>query len=255
MRAITKVSIIIPIFNEADNLSRLFQNLTSLDPAPQQVILIDGGSTDSSTVIAQDLIKAVLSDTSSAIDWQVLESNAGRATQMNAGASLASGEVLLFLHADTQLPTQAIANITAAISIRATRTTAISTTAIRTAVWGRFDVQLDSNALMLRVVSQMINWRSRVSGIATGDQAIFIQRALFEQLGGYPDQALMEDIEISKRLKALAKPICLNRKVVTSARRWQQHGTWRTIVLMWQLRFDYWRGVSADHIRARYYKN
>ncbi len=245
MTAITKVSIIIPIFNEADNLPQLFENITSLNPTPQQMILIDGGSTDSSTVIAQNLIKAVLCDTSSAIDWQLLESNAGRATQMNAGASLASGEVLLFLHADTQLPTQAIADITAAISTTATRNT----------VWGRFDVQLDSNALMLRVVSQMINWRSRLSSIATGDQAIFIQRTLFEQLGGYPDQALMEDIEMSKRLKALAKPICFNRKVVTSARRWQQYGTWRTIILMWQLRFDYWRGVSADNIRARYYKN
>ena len=100
----------------------------------------------------------------------------------------------------------------------------------------------------------MINWRSRLSGIATGDQAIFISQSLFKQIGGYPNQALMEDVELCKQLKVIAKPACLKSKVITSARRWQQHGTWRTIILMWHLRFDYWRGVSADNIKARYYK-
>lgn len=240
MTANATVSIIIPIFNEAANLPQLFENITSLDPAPQQVLIIDGGSTDNSTVIAQNIIKTLIVNNPSAIDWQVIESNAGRAVQMNAGATLAISEILLFLHADTQLPNYAITEITSAVM---------------RAKWGRFDVHLDSSEWMLKVVSQMMNWRSRLSGIATGDQAIFVERKLFEQLGGYPNQALMEDVEISKRLKAVGKPACLKSNVITSARRWEKHGNWRTIVLMWQLRFDYWRGVPADNIKRRYYKN
>lgn len=240
MTANATVSIIIPIFNEAANLPQLFENITGLDPAPQQVIVIDGGSTDNSTVIAQNIINTLIVNKQSAIDWQVIESNAGRAVQMNAGATLAISEILLFLHADTQLPSHAITEITSAVM---------------RAKWGRFDVRLDSAKWMLKVVGQMMNWRSRLSGIATGDQAIFVERELFEQLGGYPNQALMEDVEISKRLKSIGKPACLKSNVITSARRWQQYGTWRTIILMWRLRFDYWRGVPADNIKRRYYKN
>lgn len=238
--SMTTVSIIIPILNEADNLTRLFEYLCQLNPAPQQVILVDGGSNDNSFALAQYLIKDLRVVQQSAIDWQVLASSAGRALQMNRGAALATGDVLLFLHADTQLPNQAIAEITLAVM---------------RAEWGRFDVRLDSNKLLLKLIGSMINLRSQLTGIATGDQAIFIKRKVFEQLSGYPNQALMEDVEISKRLKAIGKPACLDSKVVTSARRWQQHGTWRTILLMWRLRFDYWRGVSVDSIRRRYYKN
>ncbi len=238
--SMTTVSIIIPILNEADNLTRLFEYLCQLNPAPQQVILVDGGSNDNSFALAQNLIKDLRMVQQSAIDWQVLASNAGRALQMNRGAALATGDVLLFLHADTQLPNHAMTEL---VSV------------VMRAEWGRFDVRLDSNKLLLKLIGSMINLRSRLTGIATGDQAIFIKRKLFEQLGGYPNQALMEDVEISKRLKAIGKPACLHSKVVTSARRWQQHGTWRTILLMWRLRFDYWRGVSADSIRRRYYKN
>lgn len=238
------LSIVIPLLNEADNLPRLMGHLAHLNPAPYQVILVDGGSTDNSVAIAKELIESLIDSSPSVIsgqviDWQITESAAGRALQMNAGAELATGDVLLFLHADTQLPNHAIADITSAV---------------RQAAWGRFDVRLDSSAWMLKVVSQMINWRSRFSGIATGDQAIFIKKPLFEQLGGYPQQPLMEDIELCKRLKAIGKPACLRSKVITSARRWQQYGTWRTIGLMWHLRFDYWRGVSADNIKQRYYK-
>ena len=238
------LSIVIPLLNEADNLPKLMGHLTHLNPAPYQVILVDGGSTDNSVAIAKELIESLIDSSPSVIngqviDWQVIESAAGRALQMNAGAELAMGDVLLCLHADTQLPNHAIADITSAV---------------RQAAWGRFDVRLDSSAWMLKVVSQMINWRSRFSGIATGDQAIFIKKSLFEQLGGYPQQPLMEDIELCKRLKAIGKPACLRSKVITSARRWQQYGTWRTIGLMWHLRFDYWRGVSADNIKQRYYK-
>ena len=238
------LSIVIPLLNEADNLPRLMGHLAHLNPAPYQVILVDGGSTDNSVAIAKELIEILIDSSTSVIsgqviDWQIIESAAGRALQMNAGAELATGDVLLFLHADTQLPNHAIADITSAV---------------RQAAWGRFDVRLDSSAWMLKVVSQMINWRSRLSGIATGDQAIFIKKPLFKQLGGYPQQPLMEDIELCKRLKAIGKPACLRSKVITSARRWQQYGTWRTIGLMWHLRFDYWRGVSADNIKQRYYK-
>lgn len=238
------LSIVIPLLNEADNLPRLMGHLAHLNPAPYQVILVDGGSTDNSVAIAKELIEILIDSSTSVIsgqviDWQIIESAAGRALQMNAGAELATGDVLLFLHADTQLPNHAIADITSAV---------------RQAAWGRFDVRLDSSAWMLKVVSQMINWRSRLSGIATGDQAIFIKKPLFEQLGGYPQQPLMEDVELCKRLKAIGKPACLRSKVITSARRWQQYGTWRTIGLMWHLRFDYWRGVSADNIKQRYYK-
>lgn len=239
MTAMATVSIIIPVLNEADNLPLLLDNINKLNPNPQQVILVDGGSNDDSIGIIRSFINELMLDSDRKVDWQMTESKAGRALQMNTGAALAAGEVLLFLHADTQLPLHAIDSVSEAM---------------KRAEWGRFDVQIASRQPTLRLVSQMINWRSRLSGIATGDQAIFISQSLFKQIGGYPNQALMEDIELCKQLKGIAKPACLKSKVITSARRWQQHGTWRTIILMWHLRFDYWRGVSADNIKARYYK-
>lgn len=244
MTAMATVSIIITVLNEVDNLPLLFDNINKLNPNPQQVIVVDGGSNDDSIGIIRSFINELMLDNDRKIDWQMTESKAGRALQMNAGAALATGEVLLFLHADTQLPINAIESVSEAM---------------KRAEWGRFDVQIASRQPTLRLVSQMINWRSRLSGIATGDQAIFISQSLFEQIGNYPNQALMEDVEFckqlkGKQLKGIAKPACLKSKVITSARRWQQHGTWRTIILMWHLRFDYWRGVSADNIKARYYK-
>lgn len=239
MTAMATVSIIIPVLNEVDNLPLLFDNINRLNPNPQQVILVDGGSNDDSIGIIRSFINKLIPDNDRKIDWQMTESKAGRALQMNTGAALATSDVLLFLHADTQLPMNVIESVSEAM---------------KRAEWGRFDVQIASRQPTLRLVSQMINWRSRLSGIATGDQAIFISQFLFEQIGGYPNQAFMEDIELCKQLKGIAKPACLKSKVITSARRWQQHGTWRTIILMWHLRFDYWRGVSADNIKARYYK-
>ena len=244
MTAMATVSIIIPVLNEANNLPLLLDNINKLNPNPQQVIVVDGGSNDDSIGIIRSFINELMLDNDRKIDWQMTESKAGRALQMNAGAALATGEVLLFLHADTQLPINAIESVSEAM---------------KRAEWGHFDVQIASRQPTLRLVSQMINWRSRLSGIATGDQAIFISQSLFEQIGNYPNQALMEDVELckqlkGKQLKGIAKPACLKSKVITSARRWQQQGTWRTIILMWHLRFDYWRGVSADNIKARYYK-
>ena len=237
------VSIIIPILNEADNLPLLFENIISLKPAPQQIIIVDGGSTDRSITVAKVLINDFLSSEKSNIKWQIIESPSGRAVQMNAGAAQATGDILLFLHADTQLPMTAINDISLAMK-----------RADNNCEWGRFDVRLDSRNPMLWLVGAMMNGRSRLTSIATGDQAIFISKALFEQLGGFPKQSLMEDIELCKSLKGIAKPACLTSKVITSARRWQQYGTWQTILLMWQLRFDYWRGESAESIKQRYYK-
>mgnify|MGYP001498619946 FL=1 len=233
------VSIIVPILNEANNLPHLFTHIAGLNPSLQQIILVDGGSNDDSFEWAQKFIADLNNSNQSAINWQVVKSQTGRARQMNKGASLATSDILLFLHADTELPTHAVADIQ---------------TAMQKSEWGRFNVKLNSRQPMLWVVSHMINLRSRLTSIATGDQAIFITRKLFEQVGGYPQQALMEDVELCKQLKAKSKPACLKTKVITSARRWEQHGTCRTILLMWQLRFDYWRGVSADNIKARYYK-
>lgn len=236
----SSVSIVIPILSEADNLSSLVNNITELNPAPQHVIFVDGGSKDCSIDVANTLIERLRADKHSAIKWKIISSAAGRATQMNIGAALATEDILLFLHADTQLPNDAIDDIIRAMTH---------------AEWGRFDVRLDSPNLMLEIVSRMMNGRSRLTGIATGDQAIFIKSSLFKRIGGYAQQPLMEDIELCKRLKSMAKPACLTSKVITSARRWQLHGTWRTIWLMWHLRFDYWRGVSADNIKQRYYKS
>jgi len=232
-----KLSIIIPILNEADNLTKLVAHIIRLNPTPQQVILVDGGSVDDSVTVAKEMLKST-EIAQSAIDWHIIESTVGRAQQMNAGAMLATGDMLLFLHADTELPADAIDSVQQAIAQYD---------------WGRFDVRLDSHEPLLKIVGFMINQRSRLMGIATGDQAIFIKKSLFGRMHGYPDQPLMEDIELCKRLKKIARPACLKTKVTTSARRWQQHGTWRTIFLMWQLRFDYWRGVSPSVLKQRYY--
>jgi rSAM/selenodomain-associated transferase 2 len=157
---------------------------------------------------------------------------------MNAGARVASGAVLLFLHADTTLPRAADDRIREAITAGA--------------LWGRFDVRIDSARPALRIVESMMNWRSRLTGIATGDQAIFVRREVFAQLGGFPELPLMEDIALSTLLKRLAPPACLRARVVTSARRWDRHGVARTIVLMWRLRAAFFFGADPDKLAVRY---
>jgi rSAM/selenodomain-associated transferase 2 len=158
---------------------------------------------------------------------------------MNAGARAARGDTLLFLHADTQLPAAAVPLIEGALAGPAR-------------CWGRFDVCIAGQARMLRVVAWCMNWRSRLSGIATGDQAMFVTRGAFEAVSGFPDQALMEDIELSRRLGRLSRPYCIAHCVTTSGRRWETRGVWRTIVLMWRLRWDYWRGVPASQLARGY---
>jgi len=158
---------------------------------------------------------------------------------MNAGAAQAAAEFLLFLHADTRLPARAMQLIDRAL-------------ADGRRVWGRFDVRIRGRAFMLRVVSWMMNLRSRLTGIATGDQALFMTRAAFDRVGGFPDQPLMEDIEISRRLLGLSRPACIAQCVEPSGRRWESNGVWRTIVLMWRLRWDYWRGVPVQELARAY---
>lgn len=226
-----QLSIIIPVLNEANVLPVLLGQLAPLRACGAEVIVVDGGSVDGSRQLA------------SYTGAQVICTERSRARQMNAGASAAHGDVLLFLHADTMLPLCAEQAIEAAIrrSGRAAE-----------CVWGHFDVSINGRAFMLRVVSRLMNWRSRLSGIATGDQAMFVSRRAFEVVGGFPDQPLMEDIELSRRLLALARPICLAERVVTSGRRWETHGVWRTIWLMWRLRWSYWRGVPASELVKSY---
>lgn len=222
-----RLSIIIPVLNEAQQLLRACQGLASVRARGAEVIIVDGGSEDETLASAMGLGDRLVS------------SAMGRARQMNAGARIARSEVLLFLHVDTALPDNADRLIEAAMSDRRR-------------IWGRFDVQIQGRPWTLRVVAALMNWRSRISGIATGDQAIFVTRSAFESVGGYPDQPLMEDIELSKRLRALSPPVCLRAHAVTSGRRWESRGVWRTIILMWRLRWAYWRGVPASVLADRY---
>lgn len=222
-----KLSIIMPILNEARELPRLLAGLLPLARHGCEIIIVDGGSEDSSAEIAQ------------VMGFTVLQSTQGRARQMNVGAKHATGDVLLFLHADTQLPEGAVVLIDQALSSGAH-------------TWGRFDVRITGYPRMLRVVSRLMNWRSCLSGIATGDQAMFIKRSAFEAIGCFPDQPLMEDIELSRRLCRFSHPARIDRCVTTSGRRWETYGVWRTIFLMWRLRWNYWRGVPASQLARAY---
>ncbi|TXH74005.1 TIGR04283 family arsenosugar biosynthesis glycosyltransferase [Thiobacillus sp.] len=219
------LSIIVPSLNEAQHIIPVLTQLQSLRKRGVEVIVVDGGSTDGTPALA-----APLTD-------RVLATPPGRARQMNAGAALATGVALLFLHADTRLPDDALRAVDYALNRHR---------------WGRFDVRFNSRRPLLRLVARMMNLRSRLTGIATGDQAMFMTRAAFESVGGFPEQALMEDIELSRRLKKTGSPACLKNAVITSARRWEEHGTWRTIVLMWRLRWAYWRGAEPAQLAQHY---
>lgn len=220
-----RVSIVMPVLNEGASIAATLAALQTLRARGHEVIVVDAGSRD-----ATPLLAAPLAD-------RVLSAKRGRACQMNAGAAVAKGDVLLFLHADTRLPDAALAAIECGL---------------RAHVWGRFDVCIEGRPRMLRVIAGLMNLRSRLSGIATGDQAIFVTRAAFDAIGGFPELPLMEDIEFSRRMHGFGRPACLSSRVVTSGRRWERHGVWRTILLMWRLRFDYWRGVPAARLAARY---
>ena len=220
------LSLILPVLDEAATIGPQLMALQQLRQRGVELVLVDGGSTDATPVLARP-----------AVD-RLIEAPRGRATQMNAGARASRGQVLLFLHADTALPPAADDLIHQAI--------------LAGAAWGRFDVQIDGRHRLLRVVERMMNWRSRLTGIATGDQAMFVRRDLFERVGGYPELPLMEDIALSKQLKRFARPACLRQRVLTSGRRWQKHGMLRTIMLMWRLRASYFFGSDPRQLAIRY---
>jgi rSAM/selenodomain-associated transferase 2 len=222
-----KISIIIPMLNEIDTLADLLDHLLMFKHHDCEIIFVDGGSCDGSAALVE------------IAGFSIIHSTAGRAHQMNIGAAKATGEVMVFLHADTRLPIDAIQVITHATKDWQHQ-------------WGRFDVVITGQSAMLKIVAFMMNCRSRWSSIATGDQAIFIKRSLFICIGGFPEQPLMEDIELCRRLRDNFQPACVREKVFTSGRRWEARGVWRTIFLMWKLRWHYWRGVSADEIAAAY---
>ena len=222
----TSLRIVVPVLDEGEGLGAALLALQPLRARGAEVVVVDGGSLDASWAIARR--------------WadQVRLAAPGRAAQMNAGAAGWRGDALLFLHADTRLPPQADRLIADALAAGSQ--------------WGRFDVRIEGSGTVLALVARLMNLRSRLTGIATGDQAIFVRREAFEQAGGFPDQPLMEDVEFSARIRRRAAPACLAAPVVTSARRWQRLGVWRTILLMWRLRAAYFFGAKPSALAARY---
>ena len=219
------LSIIIPVLNEAERIEAALHALAPLRKGEAEVIVVDGGSADDTLARATPLAS------------RAVTAARGRAAQMNAGAATASGDMLLFLHADTRLPDDVDRHIANALNASER-------------VWGRFDMQFENGALPL--IACMMNIRSRLTGIATGDQAIFVRRDAFERAGGFPPIALMEDVAISARLKRLSAPVCLRARVTTSPRRWQQNGAVRTVLLMWRLRLAFFFGARPETLARAY---
>ena len=220
------LSVVIPVRNEAQALPYLLGDLADLRAAGAELILVDGGSTDGTCELALGRVD------------QLLRTAPGRALQMNAGAAVARGEYLWFVHADTRVSVESLESLQGALN--------------EGPLWGRFDVRLSGPGLALRVIGAMINLRSRLSGIASGDQGIFVARQRFEALGGYAPIPLMEDLQLCRRLRALARPRCVRPPLLTSSRRWEQHGIWRTVVLMWCLRLAYYCGASPEKLARQY---
>jgi rSAM/selenodomain-associated transferase 2 len=224
MRAL---SIIVPTLDEEDAVAATLAALDPLRRRGAEVIVVDGGSHDRTIQEARRLCD------------EVILASRGRAAQMNAGAAAAHGKVLLFLHADTRLPEGADHLV-------------IDGLGDGTHAWGRFDVRIAGRHLLFPLIAAMMNLRSRLTGIATGDQAMFVTASAFTAVGGFPDIPLMEDIVLSRRLKGLGRPLCLRARALTSGRRWQKHGVMRTIVTMWQLRLAFYLGAAPEELAERY---
>ena len=222
------ISVVVPVLDEAETLAQALLPLQPVRGRDVEVIVVDGGSRDGTRCVAHPLCD------------RILDAPRGRARQMNAGAAAASGRVLLFLHADTRLPSGWVPMVRDALGNRGRE-------------WGRFDVRLDGAHPMLRIVEYAMNLRARLSGIATGDQAIFVTRNAFRQAGGFPDIVLMEDVALSRALRMRSRPACLHAAVITSSRRWERNGIARTIVLMWRLRIEYALGADPDKLARRYH--
>ncbi|MBL4682329.1 MAG: TIGR04283 family arsenosugar biosynthesis glycosyltransferase [Pseudomonadales bacterium] len=223
-----KISIIIPVLNEATRIRALLAELSdSPEKSDVEIIVVDGGSQDESVAVAKEY------------PCTVLASNPGRAKQMNLGAEAATNNTLLFLHVDSFPPTDFKSFITSGLEHSGKS-------------WGRFNVKLSGQQWLLRIVSSMMNWRSAMTGICTGDQGLFMTKAVFDAIDGFPDIPLMEDVEISRRLNTLSKPLVIKTELATSSRRWEKEGIVRTILLMWQLRALYFFGVSPAKLALRY---
>lgn len=223
----SRLSIVVPILNEARQLPGLLDHLQHWQHRGCEIIIVDGGSSDGS----QALIEAH--------GFHVICAERGRARQMNVGAQGACGDILIFMHADTRLPQQADVLVRRALLDGQN-------------LWGRFDIRLEGRHGMLPVIARMMNLRSRLTGIATGDQAIFVTAGAFNQIGSFADLPLMEDIQLTKDLCRISPPACISDKAITSGRRWMEKGVWRTIWLMWRLRWAYWRRTPAAILAKRY---
>jgi len=221
------LSVIIPALNEAEHIATTLDSLQPLRRRGAEIIVVDGGSDDGTVELARGGAD------------RVLTAPRGRARQMNAGAAAASGEILCFLHADSRLPEGADGLMIDGLA-RSRRS------------WGRFDVHIAGRHPLLRVIARMMNWRSRLTGIATGDHGLFVTRSLFEAAGHFPEIALMEDIAFSRQLKIYGAPLCIAHRLTTSGRRWEKHGVWRTMLLMWRLRLAYWLGADPDRLARQY---
>ncbi len=223
-----RISVIIPTLNEVERLGDTLGDLEEALPVHSEVIVADGGSCDGTRELAERF------------SCQVVDSSAGRARQMNAGAGRSSGDILWFLHADTRIPAEAGTALLSGLSAGHS--------------WGRFDIRLSGSRRMFRLVERMMNIRSCRTGIVTGDHGLFVTRDVFDAAGGFPDIPLMEDVALSKALRKRNKPVCVGtRLVMTSSRRWEEQGVWRTILLMWRLRLAYALGVDPQRLVKRYY--
>ena len=220
------ISIIVPVHDEAAIIATALQALAPFRQRGAEVIVVDGGSQDGTAELARPHADGVIG------------AKRGRGAQMNAGARIARGEMLLFLHADTKLPPDADRLVVRGLA--------------GANGWGRFDVHIEGQSPLLALVAVLMNWRSRLTGIATGDQAIFASRKIFAEAGGFPEIPLMEDIAFSQRLKGIARPICLTAQVVTSGRRWERHGVLRTMLMMWRLRLAFFLGADPAALARRY---
>ena len=221
-----QISIIIPVLNEAEYIADTLLSLGSYRDQGHEVIVVDGGSNDATVSISEQYSDKVLS------------SDSGRAIQMNSGIAEAKGDVLLFLHADTRLPDDALGGIITAVEDGY--------------FWGRFNVRLSGSHFLFRIIERMMNIRSCITGVATGDQAIFVSQESIDIIGDYPRLPLMEDVVFSKRLRSLGWPACIRRQVITSSRRWEDRGVLSTVLLMWRLRLLFFLGMPAEKLAKQY---